>query len=362
MSIDPPRSFIAERVLFALLLGGIAVGCVLVLWSFFSAILWAAILTYTTWPLYELLRDRARLGRRPAALAMVLLTAVVLVLPLALAVPSGAGDVDHLRKVVIDGLQAGLPPAPSWLSDIPVLGPYVASLWSNWAADVNAMVAFFRPYFGAVAEFGLSLLLGIANGILSFLLALLIAFFFFASGERLAAGLVAILHRIAGDRAERIIQVAGATMRGVVYGLLGTAVVQGILTGLGLWAVGIPRPVLLGVIAGCLSVLPIGAPVVWIPAALWLAESGHLWRGIALALYGVVFISGSDNVIRPFFIARGAQLPFLLTLLGVLGGAIAFGLLGIFVGPVLIGLGFTLVSEFARSPARAADWPGSTRL
>jgi predicted PurR-regulated permease PerM len=141
--------------------------------------------------------------------------------------------------------------------------------------------------------------------------------------------------------------VTGSTVRGVVYGLLGTAIVQGILTALGLWGAGIPRAILLGVVAGGLSVLPIGAPLVWIPASLWLLANGHTLRGILLFAYAAVFISGADSVIRPYFISRGAQLPFLLTLLGVLGGALAFGLLGVFLGPVLLGVGFTLVKEFA---------------
>jgi predicted PurR-regulated permease PerM len=148
-------------------------------------------------------------------------------------------------------------------------------------------------------------------------------------------------------QADRLIDVTGATVRGVVYGLLGTAVVQGILTTLGLWVSGVPRAALLGVVAGALSVLPIGAPLVWIPAGLWLMGSGHMVWGIALLIYGVVAISGADVVIRPYFIARGAQLPLLLTVLGVLGGAVAFGLLGIFVGPVLLGVGFALVNEWA---------------
>jgi predicted PurR-regulated permease PerM len=113
--------------------------------------------------------------------------------------------------------------------------------------------------------------------------------------------------------------------------------------------------VLLASIAGLLSVLPIGAPLVWIPSALWLLSHGHTGWGIFLAIYGAGFISGSDNVIRPYFISRGAKLPFLLTLLGVLGGALAFGLLGIFLGPVLLGVGFTLVVEFTRPALLVAD-------
>jgi len=337
----------AERVLMALLLGGIAVGCVLVLYPFFSSLLWAAILVFTTWPVFEWLRVHGRLRRGPSAGIMVALTAVVVVLPLALAAPGGANDVNHLRGVIEDALRAGLPGSPDWVFEIPLIGPTLGALWNRWAADISVMVEAMRPYFGIVLEGGLSLLLGLANGVLLFVLALFVAFFFYMHGEPMAVRLRVILLRIAGARADRLIDVTGATVRGVVYGILLTAIVQGILTALGLWLSGVPRPVLLGAVAGFLSVLPIGAPLVWIPASLWLMSTGHLGWGIFLAIYGVVAVSGADSVIRPWFIARGAQLPFLLTVLGVLGGALAFGLLGIFLGPVLLGIGYTLVNEWS---------------
>jgi predicted PurR-regulated permease PerM len=339
----------AERVLLALLLGGIAVGRVLVLYPFFSSLLWAAILVFTTWPVCEWMHQQIRLRRGAAAGVMVALTAVVLVLPLALAAPGGANDVNHLRGAIEDALRAGLPGAPDWVFEIPAVGQTLGDLWNRWAADITVMAEALRPYFGIVLEGGLGLLLGLANGVLLFVLALFIAFFFYLYGEPIAARLRVILARIAGARAERLIAVTGATVRGVVYGILLTAIVQGVLTAFGLWLSGVPRPVLLGAVAGFLSVLPIGAPVVWIPAALWLMSSGHLGWGIFLAIYGVVAVSGADSVIRPWFIARGAQLPFLLTVLGVLGGAIAFGLLGIFLGPVLLGIGYTLVNEWAET-------------
>jgi predicted PurR-regulated permease PerM len=209
-----------------------------------------------------------------------------------------------------------------------------------------------QPYFGIVLEGGLGLLLGLANGVLLFVLALFIAFFFYLYGDPIAARLRIILQRIAGARADRLIDVTGATVRGVVYGILLTAIVQGVLTAFGLWLSGVPRPVLLGAVAGFLAVLPIGAPLVWIPAALWLMGSDHLGWGVFLAVYGVVAVSGADSVIRPWFIARGAQLPFVLTVLGVLGGAIAFGLIGIFLGPVLLGIGYTLVNEWSVAEVR----------
>ena len=338
---------IAERLLMGLLLTGIAIGCAFVLHPFISAILWGAILVFTTWPVFEWVRHRAHVGRTGAALLMVLITALLLVLPLALAAPSGSDDVAQLRESLQHLFDSGLPNSPGWLGGIPLVGRGLSDLWNSWAADLSVMAAFFRPYFGIIAENGLTLLLGIAAGVLQFLMALFVAFFFWVYGDRIGIHVRAIMRRIAGDYAERLILVTGQVVRGTVYGLLGTALVQGMLTTFGLWLTGVPRPVLLGAVAGLISVLPIGAPMIWIPASVWLLSTGHTGWGVFLAIYGTVAISGSDNVIRPFFISRGAQLPFLLTILGVLGGALAFGLLGIFLGPVLLGVGYTLVAEFA---------------
>jgi predicted PurR-regulated permease PerM len=331
-----------------ILIGGVAVGCIAVLYPFFSALLWAAILVFTTWPVHERIRAHLHLKRRVSALIMVALTAVVLVLPIGLAAPGGADDVTQIRRAIEAALRGGLPTSPAWLFDVPLVGPSLAELWDHWAADIGALLEALRPFFGIVLESGLSLLLGIANGVVMFLLALFVAFFLYVYGEPVAARLRLILRRVAGDQADRLAEVTGATVRGVVYGIVGTAVVQGILTSFGLWLSGVPRPLLLGGVAGFLSVLPIGAPVVWIPAALWLLGTGHIAWGIFLAVYGVFAVSGADSVIRPWFIARGAHLPFLLTVLGVLGGALAFGLLGIFLGPVLLGVGFTLMNEWVK--------------
>jgi predicted PurR-regulated permease PerM len=347
----------AERLLMALLLGGIGIGCILVLYPFMSSLLWAAILTFTTWPVFEWLRAHLHLRRTPAAGLMVALTAVMVVLPLVIATPS-AEDVAHMRRMFETAVHAGLPTAPAWVDTIPFVGLAFADIWNSWAADISELLQAVRPYVGIVLEGGFDLLLGIARGVLLFILALFVAFFFYVYGEPIAARLTDLLRRIAGERADRLIGVTGATVRGVVYGILGTAVMQGILTALGLWISGVPRPVLLGTVAGFLAVLPVGPPVVWIPAALWLMATGHLGWGIFLATYGVVAVSGADSLIRPWFIARGAHLPFVLTVLGVLGGALAFGLLGIFLGPVLLGVGYTLVNEWAMpAPSVPAGHP-----
>jgi len=323
---------IAEKLLMTLLIGGIALGCGLVVYPFLSAVLWAAILVYTTWPIYAWLHDKVRLPRALAALLMVALSALVIVLPLALAVPGGAADVKALR-VSLEAL----------------IGGSLTDTWNSWAADLSSMTAFFRPYLGMFAERSLSLLLGVAGGLVQFFIALFVAFFFWFSGETLGSRLQILIHRIAGRYGPHLVATTARAVRGTVYGILGTAIIQGFLTAFGLSLAGVPRVVLLGTVAAFLAVLPIGAPLIWLPAGFWLLAAGHTARGIFLLSYGVLVVSGSDHVIRPYFIARGAKIPFLLTVLGVLGGVLAFGALGIFLGPVLLGVGWMLILEFARA-------------
>jgi len=338
---------LAERVLMGLLIGGIALGCGFVLHPFFSAILWAAILVYTTWPVFQWFRTNLGLPRGLVSLIMVTLTALVIVLPLALAVPGGAADV-RAARFSLEAWLADIPPAPHWLAAIPFLGGLLTDTWNAWAVDLSSMTAFFRPYLGMFAERGLSLLLGVAGGLVQFFVALFVAFFFWLSGDRLGPRLQILVHRIAGRYGPDLIATTTRAVRGTVYGILGTAIIQGFLTAFGLSLAGVPRVVLLGTVTAFLAVLPIGAPLIWIPAGLWLLADGHTVRGVFLLVYGAIIVSGTDHLIRPYFIARGAQIPFVLTVLGVLGGVLAFGALGIFLGPVLLGVGWMLVLQFGR--------------
>ncbi|WP_419731135.1 AI-2E family transporter [Lichenicola sp.] len=337
----------AERIMMGLLLGGVATGCVVVLYPFFSAILWAAILVFTTWPVYS--RLRSQIGRFPAAILMMIVTALLVVLPIGLVASAGVADAPGLLHAATGLVALGLPEPPHWVARVPFVGHQLTETLQRWSDDLNQVGATVQPYIGTIVGRVLAVLVQLAGGLLQLVLALFIGFFFWVNGDALGGTLTAIIRRIAGSYANRLLSVAGNTVRGTVYGILGTAIVQGILTGIGFYIAGVPSPVLFGGIAAFVAVLPIGAPLVWVPAALWLALSHHLGWGIFLALYGVLAISGADHVIRPVFIARGAQLPYLLTVLGVLGGVLGFGGLGIFLGPVLLGLGYTLAVEFAAS-------------
>jgi predicted PurR-regulated permease PerM len=201
-------------------------------------------------------------------------------------------------------------------------------------------------------------LLAVLSGLAEVLLAIFLAFFLYRDGPAIARRVEAALERLAGARTRHLVALTGDVTRGVVYGLLGTAVVQGIMTTFGLWLAGVPRPVLLGVIAGVISIMPVGAPLVWIPATLWLFSQDETGWAIFLGLYGAFGISSADNVIRPWLISRGADLPLLLTLLGALGGVFAFGFLGLFLGPVLLAVGYSLLNDWAKDKVTQAETPG----
>jgi predicted PurR-regulated permease PerM len=328
-----------------------AIGCFLVLRPFLSALLWAAILVYSTWPAFRLLRERARLSPGWAALVMVLLEFLLIGVPLILAAPRRLDEMEGLRASVEAFLTQGMPGMGAWLGRLPLIGPYIGSWAEGFDFGITSLVELVQPYAGTVAQTVLTVLLAVLSGLAEVFLAIFFAFFLYRDGVAIAAWSETTLTRLAGPRARRLLALTGDVTRGVVFGLLGTAIVQGVMTTFGLWLTGVPRPVLLGVVAGAISILPIGAPVVWIPATLWLFSEGRTYAGIFLLVYGAAGISSADNFIRPWLISRGADLPLLLTLLGALGGVFAFGFLGLFLGPVLLAVGYTLLKDWAKGAA-----------
>lgn len=333
----------------------LAIGCFLVLKPFISALMWAVILVFCTWPAYRFLTDRLGLGRGGAAGVMVLAEFLLLGLPLVFATPVRREDIEGIRNWLVGVFSGGLPDLSGVFLMIPMAGPYLNDWWQALAGDASHLVATIRPYAGDIAQFALSILLGLLSGVAEMLIAILLAFFIYKDGPALAQGAYGVLERLAGQRAQHLWTLTGNVTRGVVYGMLGTAVAQGFMTFFGLWISGVPQPVLLAVIAGVISILPVGAPLVWIPASIWLLATGSVGWGIFLALYGGLGISSVDNVIRPWFISKGADLPLLLTILGALGGVLAFGFLGLFLGPVVLALGYTVIKEWAVVVAEEAS-------
>jgi predicted PurR-regulated permease PerM len=355
--MDKPR---AARMIGITALAALAAACLLVLRPFISALLWAVILVFATWPVFAFIRQRA--GLSPGFGAVLMVTALFLVvgLPIVLATPTSREDIEDLRTSIEALFTEGLPGLGAWLSGLPVVGPWITGWIGDTEFDLLGLAGLLRPYAGTLTQQAIAVLLVLLSGLAELLIAILLAFFFYRDGPAMAARAEALMERLAGATGIRMMRLAADVTRGVVWGLVGTAVAQGILTGIGLSIAGVPQPVLLGVVAGVISIMPVGAPLIWIPASLWLLTQGQTGWGIFMALYGALVISSVDNIIRPWAIARGANLPLLLTLMGALGGVLAFGFLGLFLGPVVLAVGYSLLLEFASSveePAQNASVP-----
>jgi predicted PurR-regulated permease PerM len=338
-------------------LAALAVACLLVLRPFISALLWAVIIVFSTWPVFALLRENDRFSPAGAAALMVGAMFLLVGLPIALAAPTSRGEVEALTAQVEAVLVGGLPALGAWLAGLPVVGPWVRGWLGDAEFDLLGLAGLLRPYAGTITQQTVTVLLAVLSGLAELLLAILLAFFFYRDGPAMARRTTALMEKLGGATGIRMLRLAADVTRGVVWGLLGTALAQGVLTAIGLAVAGVPQPVLLAVVAGVISIFPVGAPLVWIPASLWLFMEGQTGWGIFMALYGGLVISSVDNFIRPWAIARGANLPLLLTLLGALGGVFAFGFLGLFLGPVVLAVGYTLLLEFAGGAQDKAEDP-----
>ena len=330
----------------------IAAGCIWVLRPFLSPILWAAVISYATWPLYLRLVRALRGQRALAALLMVLLFAVVLVAPFWLVAANlAAGVSEGLRWLQALATEPDRPP-PDWLARLPLVGGAAADGWVQMAGDMKHTLALVRGILADHSGWLLRRGLGLTEGLLQLTLSLFVAFFFFRGGHTVAAKVASVSRHIAGDRAERLVSVIGLTVKSTVYGILGTALAQGLLGYVGFLIAGIPSPLLLGLLTFLLGLIQVGAPLVWIPGAIWLFSCGRIGMGIFLAVWGFLVISGIDNFLKPYLLSKGANLPFLLVLFGVLGGLMAFGFIGSFIGPTVLAVGYSLIREWTDGAKR----------
>ena len=235
---------------------------------------------------------------------------------------------------------------PAWLAKVPVVGQQATERWQVLATDSAKLLEATKRFIEPVASLLLIASVAIGRGLFQLALSIFIAFFLFrdglAIGERLTAG----VQRIGGERGMHLLEVAGNTVRGVVYGILGTGLVQALMAGIGFFIAGVPGAALLALLTFFVSVVPVGPPLVWIPAALWLFYQGSTGWGIFMLAWGVL-VSSVDNVVKPWLISQGSDLPFILIFFGVLGGALVFGFIGVFIGPTLLAVGYRLVEEWA---------------
>lgn len=334
----------------------LVIGCGLVLRPFMPSLLWAAILCFSTWPIYQ--RLRSLLGERNtvAAACMTLLIALIFVLPFVTVVVNLADNVSLVTDMVRGMLAKGLPKLPAWVVSIPFIGERLDSRWSSLGNDGSYLAKMAKQLVNSVGPWLLHRGVALGQGVFELSMSVLIAFFFYRDGVYVAEKMQVVIARVVGDRTQHLLGVVGGTVKGVVYGLLGTAVVQGILAGIGFAIAGVPAPLLLGVLTFFLSLVPVGPPMIWLPAAVWLYYQGFSGWAVFMAIWGFVIVSGVDNILKPYLISRGSSMPFVLVFLGVVGGLFAFGFLGVFLGPTLLAVGYSLMQEWTgQKSSLAAD-------
>ena len=344
-----------DRTITLAALAVLAGGVYLVLVPFISAIAWAAVLAVATWPLFDWMTKRTGQPFTAATLMTLLILAVV-VAPFVIVGATLAENAERMSHFFRAAVEAGPPDPPAWLANIPLVGDRAAAYWASFAHDGTGLLNELKRFVDPLREFAFKAGAVVGEGLLQLTLSVLIAFFFFRDGEAIMARVRGAVSRISPTRGLHMLGVAGATTRAVVYGILGTALAQGVLMAIGLLIVGIKAAPLLGLATFFLSPVPVGPPLVWIPAGLYLIfGAGETMWGIFLFAWGALVVSSVDNVLKPMIISRGSDLPFMLVLLGVFGGVIAFGFIGVFLGPVLLALGFMLVKEWASPTHPRAD-------
>jgi len=334
-----------------LLIAGLIVATFWVLRPFLLATLWATTIVVSTWPL--MLRTQARLrGRRSLAIAvMVVGLLLAVVAPILLAVGTVSRRADLISHWVDALSHAAVPAPPSWVESLPLVGSSLADKWRDIAAGgPGQLQAYVKPYAQQAGTWLLRQIGTAAAVLVQLLLTLIISAILYAQGEMAAQRVLSFARRLAGARGESSVHLAAMAIRSVALGIILTALAQSFLTAIGLAIVGIPNAAALGVLAFVLCVAQVGPALVLVPAVIWLYWSGAAGWATALLVWSIPVLA-LDNIMRPILIRRGADLPLLLIFVGVIGGLLAFGVIGLFIGPVVLAVTYTLEAAWAQEDA-----------
>ncbi len=339
-----------EQIAGLALIIAIVVSCGFVLRPFVLPILWAAILCFATWPIYELLLKWLRGRKSLASGLMVLILLLVLFIPFFLIGLQISDSIYYAVEWLKAHGDASLPAPPEWVKRIPGIGTSLDEYWNRLVANSGTTMSWLKPHLQGAGVWLLQHSLGVASGIFELAISVLIAFFLYRDGVAVVERLREGFQQISGDYAQHLMDVVKATVRSVVYGIIGTALAQATVAGIGFAIAGVPSPILLAMLTFFLSFLPAGPVLVWLGAAAWLFAGGQTGWGIFMIAYGTLVISTIDNFIKPYIISRGSKLSFIVTFIGVVGGIVTFGFIGVFLGPTLLAVGYSLISEILIQP------------
>jgi predicted PurR-regulated permease PerM len=348
-----------RRAVLAALIGGLLVLVYLVLAPFLAAVAWAGIFAYITWPIYSRIRRATGDRRTLSALFGVICLGLTLVLPLLLLIILIQRDlVDAYNAMAIYATDGG-----NALRELVSRIPWIGASLPNWIGtnlgDPAVLNQHLAQWFKDGAGQLLPLFGGMGRNAGKLAIALITLFFFYRDGESLVQQVRDVLQNLLGPRINAYLNAAGDMTRAILQSVILAAFLQGVIAALGYWIVGVRAPILLGVATAVASVIPVfGTLLVWGPLGIGLLLSGHPWQGFGLLAWGVFLINPVDNIIRPLLISNATQISALLVMFGVLGGLAAFGLVGLFIGPVILVVAIAVWREWVQSVDGLPDSSG----
>ena len=347
------------RTFLALLFVGVLIGTSLwILKPFLGAGIWAVTIVVATWPLMTAIQGRLWRRRSLAVAVMTVVLLCVLVVPLWLAIGTIVSNADQIAGWVKSLSTFEVPPPPAWLDRVPLFGGDLVAAWQKVAvAGVQDFLKKLAPYAGLVLRWFATEVGGFGVLVLQFLLTVVFAALLYAKGEQAASWIRRFSRRLAGEQGEHSVRLAGQAVRGVALGVVVTALVQSVLGGIGLAIAGVPFAGILTAVMFMLAIAQIGAVPVLALAVLWTYWSMGTGWGTFLLIWTLV-VGSMDNFLRPFLIKKGADLPLLLIFIGVVGGLIAFGIIGLFVGPVVLAVAHKLLRAWVDEEVTDAGPPG----
>ena len=329
----------------------LGIGVIWVLAPFVAALLFAAILCLSTWPLFTWLETRLKGRTTLAALLATVLLALAVLVPMTYLAATIADGVGELITLLRPWFESADHSPPGWLANLPLVGEHLDAYWRKLASNGSELASLGKQLFDPTRRLLLAAAGLIGQGLLELTLVVFIAFFFYRDGRALTARLARMADKLGGELGARMLLLTQSTIVGVMIGIVGTAAAQGVVALIGFLIAGVPAALLLGAATFFLSMIPVGPPLIWGGAAWWLFDQGQTGWAIFMLVYGLVVISSVDNLVKPILISRTSSLPILLIALGVFGGVLAFGFVGIFLGPVILALGLTLADIWTKPTA-----------
>jgi predicted PurR-regulated permease PerM len=343
-----------ERTIALFLIAGLFFACLQITAPFLRAFTWATIMAVSTWPLFSQLRHRLGERKKLAATAMALTLALAFLLPGVLLVTSLTDSIQSVAALATDLTTLKLPDLPSWIAGLPLVGERIAGVWQSARTDMGTALEKLQPYIITASQWLLAEGAQLGLALLEFLLAIIFTGILYVTGESLTALVKRFATQVGGESSLNLLPVAVQTIRSVAFGVIGTALIQAVLSVVSFVIAGIPGVAVLGLFCFVFAMLQIGTGLVWLPLAIWLAYQDQRGWAIFIVVSGLT-INIMDNFIKPYLISRqGAGIPTILIFIGVLGGLIAWGFLGIFLGATLLAIGYTVLHSWLNQPASVA--------